>query len=310
MQAAVLWEQGKPLEVRDVELVGPGPGEIRVRVAASGVCHSDLSLQQGVLPLPWLPGVLGHEAAGEIIAVGESVDNLGVGDHVILTFTPPDGTCRFCLIGKPNLCEGVSLEAPPPNPFRVDGEAIYSSLMLGSFAEETVVPGRAAIRIPEVVPLDVAALIGCGVTTGVGAVFNTAQVRPGSSVAVIGCGGVGIAVIQGARVAGAAEIVAIDTADQKLEWARQFGATHTSRPEEAVPLIHELTRWTGCDYVFDVVGLSSTVRQAFDITRRGGTIIVLGVGPLDDHIQFSAEVGHRLSLALSIRGPIGLPRTA
>ena len=298
MRAAVLRQVGEPLEVRDdVELCDPGPGDVRVRLAASGVCHSDLSVQDGTIMSP-LPCVPGHEGAGEVIAVGEGVQGLGEGDHVILSWVPPCGRCRYCLAGQANLCTELMMRTMAPGRLSVSGEALFTGMGTATFAEETVVPAAAAIRIPRDVPLDIAALLGCGVMTGVGAAINTARVEPGSAVAVIGCGGVGINVIQGARIAGAATVAAIDPVDQKLDWAKSFGATHTAHPKDLASLSGSLTKGHGFDYVFEVVGRSATIRQAWDATRRGGTTVVVGAGRPDDPVSFSALELFALSKSL------------
>jgi len=288
MRAAVLRNVGEKLEIRDdVDLDGPGPGEVRVRLAASGVCHSDLSLQNGTIPHP-MPCVPGHEGAGAIVAVGAGVSHLAEGDHVIISWVPPCGGCAACLGGQPNLCTAIGLGSMPAPHLKLGTDMVFAGIGTATFAEETVVPATAAIKIADDVPLDIASLIGCGVMTGVGAAINTAKVRPGSSVAVIGCGGVGVNVIQGARIAGAAEIVAVDLVDQKLDWARQFGATHAVTPEKLNAVSMELTAGAGFDYVFEVIGRPETIRSAWDATRRGGTTVVVGAGRLDAQVSFSA----------------------
>jgi S-(hydroxymethyl)glutathione dehydrogenase/alcohol dehydrogenase len=287
MRAALLTALHQELEVRDdLELSGPGPGEVRVRMGASGVCHSDVSFQNGTLPIP-LPSIIGHEGAGEIIAVGPEVAGLAVGDHCIISWVPPCGSCPFCLGHEPNLCNQGMVQAAVPH-FKLGDQPVFGGVGTATFAEETVIPAISAIPVDKEVPFDVASLIGCGVMTGVGAAINTARVRPGSSVLVIGAGGVGISVIQGARAAGAAEIVAVDTVERKLEWARQFGATHATSPEGLPDLKENLTGGRGFDYAFEVVGSSATVRSAWDQTRRGGTTVVVGVARMDQMVEFSA----------------------
>ena len=288
MRAALLRGVGEALEVRDdLELDGPGPGEVRVRLAATGVCHSDLSLQNGTIPHP-MPCVPGHEGAGVVEGVGDGVTALAEGDHVIISWVPPCGSCRFCLGDQPNLCSSLGLGSMPAPHLKQGGDAVFAGIGTATFAEETVVPATAAVRIDDDVPLDVASLIGCGVMTGVGAAINTAKVSPGSSVVVIGCGGVGVNVIQGARLAGAAEIVAVDLMDQKLKWARQFGATHAVTPDQLLATSEELTGGIGFDYAFEVIGRPETIRSAWDATRRGGTTTVVGAGRLDAMVTFSA----------------------
>lgn len=289
MRAATVQETGQAkASVRDdVTALGPDAGEVRVKIHSTGVCHSDISAMDGTLPQP-APCVLGHEGAGEIIDVGDGVDNVEVGDHVIVVWVPPCGQCRTCLRGQPNLCQEKSMSAMGNPRFQVDDTPYFGFAGTGTFAEEAVMAKEAVVRMPDDVPYEIGALIGCGVTTGAGAVFNTAPVEPGSSVAVIGCGGVGISVIQGARIMGAAEIVGIDMVDKKLDWAKQFGATHSVTPDLVEDVKNELTGGEGFDYVFEVVGHSSTIRQAYDLTRRGGSAVVVGAGAMEDMVQFSA----------------------
>lgn len=288
MQAAVLRQVGdEQLDVVDgVEAVGPGPGEVRIRIAATGVCHSDLSGMNGTIPTP-APAVLGHEGAGQVVAVGEGVETLKPGDHVIVAWMPPCGACAHCLAGRPNLCEMGFAQAATQR-FREGDTGLFGFAGTGTFAEEVVLPHQAAVKIPDDVPFDVASLVGCGVMTGVGAAINTARVQPGSSVVVFGCGGVGISVIQGCRVAGAAEIVAVDLVDTKLELAKQFGATHAVGPDALEGMRADLTGGLGFDYAFEAIGTSGTIRAAYDATRRGGTTVVVGVGRADDMVQLSA----------------------
>jgi S-(hydroxymethyl)glutathione dehydrogenase/alcohol dehydrogenase len=288
MRAAILQAHFEKLEVYDdVEVGDPGPGEVRARVAATGVCHSDLSFQRGIFPNP-VPAVVGHEGAGEILAVGEGVTGLSVGDHVIFAFLPPCGTCLWCLRNQPQLCLTMVAQGATTPRFRRGDATFFPMSGLGTFAEEIVVNAAAAIPIPKDVPLDIASLIGCGVTTGVGAALNTAQVRPGSSVVVIGCGGVGISIIQGARIAGAAEIVAVDKFESKLEMAKRFGATHGATPETLPAVSAEVTNGFGFDYAFEALGTPGTIRSAWDNTIRGGTTVVVGVGRAEDQVPFNA----------------------
>ncbi|MFC5835466.1 Zn-dependent alcohol dehydrogenase [Nonomuraea insulae] len=286
MRGVILREVGKPVEVSDELTVRrPGPGEVRVRLRAAGVCHSDLSMCEGRLPAQ-LPLVPGHEGAGEVVELGPGVAGPPVGTHVILSWIPPCGNCFFCLGGQPNLCVSVRSAGPPT--LSAGGEPAYAGLGVGCFAEESVVDARAVIPIPDDVPFDVAAVVGCAVITGVGAVVNTAKVPPGASVLVIGCGGVGINVIQGAVLAAAAPILAVDRVPGKLEAARAFGATHTTTPDGLIEATKELTEGRGFDYAFEVVGRSATIRQAWKATRRGGTTVVVGAGIVDDMVSFSA----------------------
>jgi len=287
MKAAILWELNKALDVRDdVGLTDLGAGEVHVKLVSSGVCHSDVSAQNGTIP-SGMPCVLGHEGAGIVLEVGKGVTDVAAGDHVILSFTPACRKCRACLRGQSNLCETMMQMAVTPH-FIVDGRTIPGFTGCGTFAEELIVPENAVIPVDQDVPLEVVSLIGCGVTTGVGAAINTAAIRPGSSVAVIGCGGVGVAAIQGARIAGAAEIVAIDPVESKHALARSFGATHAVKPEDVEGVKNEVVGQEGFDYVLECVGHPATIRQCYDLTRRGGTAVVVGVGRLDQKIEFSA----------------------
>lgn len=288
MRAAVFHETGQAKVdiVDNMEVLDPQPGDVKIRMRATGVCHSDISAMNGTIPQP-APAVLGHEGAGEILEVGEGVTKVAPGDHVIVVWVPPCGECRTCLRGQPNLCPS-SAGSMGNQRFSMDGTPYFGFAGTGTFAEESVMPQQAVVKIPDDVPFEIGALIGCGVTTGAGAALNTAQVEPGSSVAVIGAGGVGISVIQGARIAGAAEIVALDMVDSKLETAKRFGATHGATPDTIEDVKNEITGGEGFDYVFEVVGLSSTIRQAYDLTRRGGAAVVVGAGAMDDQVSFNA----------------------
>jgi S-(hydroxymethyl)glutathione dehydrogenase/alcohol dehydrogenase len=290
MRAALVRRSGQErTEVRtDVTTRPLGPTDVRVRIKASGVCHSDLSAMAGVLPNK-KPFILGHEAAGELVEVGPQVPALAVGDRVIVCWVPPCGHCADCLSGQGNLCtELFGTTALTPNfALTAESEPVYGMAGTGTFAEEVVLPWQCAIRIAEDVPFDIAALIGCGVTTGVGAVLNTARVAPGSTVAVIGCGGVGVAAIQGALIAGAADIVAIDPSEAKRDAVGRFGATLAVPPDQAKAARDEVTGRRGFDYVFECVGRAPLVRQAYELTRRGGTVVVVGAGSRDDQVSFS-----------------------
>lgn len=287
MKAAVLTELNKDLEVRDdVSLVELAAGDVHLELVSSGVCHSDVSAQNGTIPVG-TPCVLGHEGAGVVLEVGAGVDDLQAGDHVIVSFTPACRLCRACLRGQSNLCETMLQMMITPH-FKIDGNLVSGMTGCGTFAEEMIVPQAAAIKIAQDIPLNVVSLIGCGVTTGVGAAINTAGIKPGSSVCVIGCGGVGISAIQGARIAGAAEIVAVDTLPAKLEMAKKFGATHGVTPDELEGAKQEITRGEGFDYALECVGHPGTIRASYDIIRRGGTAVVVGVGRMEQKIEFSA----------------------
>ncbi|MEU7150914.1 Zn-dependent alcohol dehydrogenase [Streptomyces sp. NPDC045456] len=288
MRAAIQHQTGQDkLEVvDDIEAVGFGPGKVRIRVRATGLCHSDLSAMSGVLPQP-APFVPGHEGAGEVLEVGDGVEGLSAGDRVLMCWLPACGTCPSCKRGQTHLCLAGFMNAGTPN-FRrpgADPSDVFGFAGTGTFAEEVVVAANCAVPIPDDVPYEIAALIGCGVTTGLGAALNTARVEPGSSVAVIGCGGVGISAVQGARVCGAASIVAVDPVETRREAALRFGATEAVAPEALADAAQRITAGEGFDYVFEVVGKSATARTAYEAARRGGTLCVVGAGAMDDHFQ-------------------------
>ncbi|MFJ5093575.1 Zn-dependent alcohol dehydrogenase [Streptomyces sp. NPDC088557] len=287
MRAAVLHEIGQDkLEVLDdVEAVGFGPGKVRIRVRATGLCHSDVSAMSGVLPQP-APFIPGHEGAGEILDVGDGVTGLTPGQRVLLCWLPSCGHCPACKRGQTQLCLAGFMNAGTPN-FRRPGGDVFGFAGTGTFTEEVVVDAGCAVPIPDDVPFDIAALIGCGVTTGLGAAINTAKVEAGSSVAVIGCGGVGISAIQGAKLQGAAQIVAVDPVESRREAALRFGATEAVAPDALADAKQRITGGEGFDYVFEVVGRSATARTAYETTRRGGTLCVVGAGALDDFLQLS-----------------------
>src|SRR3954468_9989875 len=277
MKAAVCYERNQPVRVDDVVLDPPRRDEVRVRLAATGVCHSDYSLITGLLR-GRLPCVLGHEGAGVVEEVGEGVRHLSRGDKVVLSWVTPCGRCYFCRLAKPHLCElGERINKTnrmPDGTTRVhkDGQDLDVFSAIGTMAEFSVAPANAAVKLPPDAPLDKCALLGCAVTTGVGAVFNTAQVAPGSSVAVFGAGGVGLNVVQGAAIAGAERIVAVDAQPAKLELALRFGATHVvdARTADPVKAIRALTGGRGCDYVFEAIRQKGTAEQAAQGGGRRG----------------------------------------
>jgi S-(hydroxymethyl)glutathione dehydrogenase/alcohol dehydrogenase len=286
-RAAVLPGLEQPLEIRDVEVEAPRAGEVKVRLGASGVCHSDLSVQNGTIPLP-LPSVLGHEGAGVVEEVGEGVTSVRPGDHVVISWVPQCGECYFCGRGQGFLCEKNAMTVTGglidgTTRFTSGGSPLFQMAMSGTFSEVSIIPAISAVKIPDDVPLKVAALIGCGVLTGVGAALNTASIRAGDTVAVVGCGGVGLNAIQGARIAGAGEIVAVDLNDTKLEMARQFGATQTVNGGSGNPVnaVMDLTGGRGADVAFEVIGLQATIEQALGMTRPGGETVLVGVPRLD-----------------------------
>ncbi|MFJ3200541.1 Zn-dependent alcohol dehydrogenase [Streptomyces sp. NPDC086989] len=284
MRAALQSEIGQDkLEVvDDMEAVGFGPGKVRIRIKATGLCHSDLSAMSGVLPQP-APFVPGHEGSGEIVDVGDGVTTHAIGDRVLVCWLPPCGHCPACKRGQGHLCLESFANVATPNFRRAGAGDVFGFAGTGTFAEEMVVPASCSVPIPDDLPYDIAALIGCGVTTGLGAAINTAKVEAGSSVAVIGCGGVGISVIQGAKVQGAAQIVAVDPVASRREAALRFGATEAVAPEAFADAKNRITAGEGFDYVFEVVGKSATTQTAYEMTRRGGSVVVVGAGALDDN---------------------------
>jgi S-(hydroxymethyl)glutathione dehydrogenase/alcohol dehydrogenase len=297
-KAAVLTALDTPLEIAEVDLSPPRTGEVRIRLAASGVCHSDLSVQNGTLPGA-LPMVLGHEGAGVVVEVGEGVTNVAPGDHVVVSWVPQCGTCYFCERDQAELCEAGTLAMSTgglldgTTRFSWKGAPLMQMASSGTFAEEAVIPAIGAVKIPDDMPLEQAALIGCGVLTGVGAATNTARIRPGDTVAVLGCGGVGLNVIQGARIAGAGRIVAIDTLASKLELARRFGATDAvnAAQDDPVSTVMALTGQRGADVAFEVIGLAPTIEQTINMTRRGGQAILVGVPRMDVMVNVPAFFG-------------------
>ncbi len=282
MKAAVLRTTGDPtLEVSDaVRATSFGPGRVRVRMHRAGLCHSDLSAMSGVLahPAPFIPG---HEGAGEVVEVGPGVPGVTPGDRVIVCWMPPCDDCPACRRGDGHLCRAGYGDLATVN-FTVDGEPVPGMLGKGTFAEEVVVPAYAAIPIPDDVPYDVAALVGCGVTTGVGAALNTARVAPGATVVVIGLGGVGISIVQGARVSGAAHILAVDPVGRRRDWALSFGATEAVPPDGLREATARITGGVGFDDAFEAVGTARTLRAAYDATRLGGTVCLVGAGSRSD----------------------------
>ncbi|MFD8707722.1 Zn-dependent alcohol dehydrogenase [Kitasatospora sp. NPDC059648] len=288
MRAAVLHKTGQDtLDVReDVTAVGFGPGTVRVRMRAASLCHSDLSAMSGVLPQP-APFVPGHEGAGDVVEVGEGVTGVAPGDRVVLCWMAPCGRCAHCERGRGHLCVASLRRLGAPG-FRLAGSGTEASGFYGTgaFAEEVVVAADAVIKVPDDLPYEAAALIGCGVTTGIGAAVNTARVEPGSTVAVIGAGGVGVATVQGARVCGAARITVVDPVASRRERALAFGATEAIAPEELKAAAKALPGG-GFDHVFEAVGRAATVRAGYDAARRGGAVVVIGAGAQDDLAQFT-----------------------
>ncbi|HYR95697.1 MAG TPA: Zn-dependent alcohol dehydrogenase [Candidatus Binatus sp.] len=287
MKAAVMRAIGAPLQIEEIDVDAPGPREVLVRTVATGVCHSDLHVLEGSLPNP-LPTVLGHEPAGVVEAVGGEVRHVAPGDHVIGCLSAFCGTCEYCVAGRPNLCEGEATMRRADEPPRLakDGARIVQFVHLSAFAERMLVHENALVRIRRDVPLDRVALIGCGVTTGLGAVFNRARLQAGRTAVVIGCGGIGLSVVQGCRIAGAGRIVAVDTAAWKLDLAKRLGATDVVNAAggNPVPAVVEMTSG-GVDYAFEAIGTPATIRQAVRMTRKGGTTVMIGVVPAGTSVE-------------------------
>jgi S-(hydroxymethyl)glutathione dehydrogenase/alcohol dehydrogenase len=287
MKAAVLREINKPLEIEDIQHGDPAPREVLIRTVAAGVCHSDLHFQNGSYPHE-LPVVLGHESAGVVEAVGSDVTYVKPGDHVITCLSAFCGHCEYCLTGHMSLCQEPELQRPASQPPRLSAgdEAIAQFLNLSSYAEYMLVHEHAIVKVSPDMPLDRAALIGCGVTTGVGAVIHTAKVEPGSTVAVIGCGGIGLSAINGAAIAGAARIIGIDRVASKLDLARKFGATDVINAGEVdvIETVREMTGG-GVHYSFEAIGLKQTAEQAFKMLGMGGTATIIGMIPVGVHVD-------------------------
>lgn len=284
-QAALLVSP-ETLVTEDIEFDGPGPGEVAVKMVAAGLCHTDLHIHDSSDGWGFgYPLLLGHEGSGVISATGEGVTDLSVGDHVAIACRVPCGACSMCSRGDPRRCRSSAA-----NPARIlrtsDGSQIRPALGIGLFADHAVADARAAVRIDPMVPLDVAGVFGCAVMTGVGAVTNTAQVFPGATVAVVGCGGIGLSAIQGAILTGAGMVIAVDVVDKKLEWAQMLGATHTvnASAEDTVRAVREITGGKGVDFAFEAVGAGRCVEQCLAMLAYGGTATVIGVPPATEQV--------------------------
>jgi len=286
-RAAVAWEAGKPLTIEEVELQGPKAGEVMVKLAATGVCHTDAFTLSGADPEGIFPAILGHEGAGEVVEVGPGVTSVAVGDHVIPLYTPECGKCKFCLSGKTNLCQairstqGQGLMPDGTSRFSQNGKTIFHYMGTSTFSEYTVLPEIAVAKINKAAPLDKVCLLGCGITTGIGAVLNTAKVEPGSTVAVFGLGGIGLSVIQGAVMAKAERIIAVDLNEDKFEMAKLLGATDFVNPKNydqpIQDVIVDLTDG-GVDYSFECIGNVNVMRSALECCHKGwGESVIIGV---------------------------------
>jgi S-(hydroxymethyl)glutathione dehydrogenase/alcohol dehydrogenase len=291
MKAAVFHGPQKPLTIEEVDIAKPIAREVLVRTVASGVCHSDLHFVDGFYPFP-APAILGHEAAGIVETVGPQVTEFKPGDHVIACLSIFCGHCEYCLTGRTHLCQSRPVRAPDEPPkLSWNGAPVNQFANLSAYAEQMLVHENGLVRVREDMPFDRAALIGCGVTTGVGAVLNTARVEGGATVAVFGAGGVGLAVIQGARIAGARMIIAVDVMERKLATARELGATHTvdASTQDPVPAIRELTSG-GAEYAFEAIGLKKAAEQAFECLRPGGTATVIGMIPVGQKVELDGPM--------------------
>jgi S-(hydroxymethyl)glutathione dehydrogenase/alcohol dehydrogenase len=297
---------GTDVVLSDVELAAPGPGEVTVKISAAGVCHSDLHILRGEWDVP-LPLVMGHEGSGVVSALGDGVTTLAIGDHVVLSWVPNCGVCRYCLLGRPAQCEMVANVVAPggvlydgTSRLSQQGTLLHHYLGVSSFAESVVVPQSGAIKVRGDAPLDLIALVGCAIATGVGAVRNTAHFVPGSTAAVIGCGGVGLAVVQGARLEKASKILAVDLSPEKLELAKKLGATHTLLVTPGMDVASEMKAMIpeGLDYVFDAIGKIATTEQAIAALGLGGSAGVVGLPPAGQTAQFDpltlAEADQRI----------------
>ncbi|MDX1888105.1 Zn-dependent alcohol dehydrogenase [Mycolicibacterium sp. 050158] len=320
MKAVVFRDPTTPVEFTDVELASPKRGEVRVEIAAAGVCHSDLHVQRGDWDAP-APLVMGHEGSGVVVELGEGVTSLAVGDHVVLSWVAPCGECRYCRSGHEARCQKVATEVGPKGVLydgttrlSKNGETLHHYLGVSSFAEEVVVPASGAVKVRDDAPLDAIALVGCAVATGVGAVLNTAAVQAGATVAVIGCGGVGLNVVQGAKLAGAERIVAIDVRAEKTALAVRFGATDQidASRGDAVHLLLDLVP-DGVDYAFDAIGHTSTTEQAIQMLGLGGAAVVVGLPKTGARASFEplvlAEADQRIlgSNYGSVRPSLDIP---
>lgn len=316
MKAAVLVQPGQPLEIEELVIDKPGPHEVLIRTAACGLCHSDLHFMEGTYPHP-LPAVPGHEAAGIVEAVGSEVKTVKVGDAVVTCLSAFCGHCEFCVTGRMSLCLGGDTRraaGAAPRLARKDGSAVNQMLNLSAFAEQMLIHEHACVAINPDMPLDRAAVIGCAVTTGAGTIFNTCNVTPGETVAVVGCGGVGLATINAAKIAGAGRIIAADPVPEKRELAKKLGATDAidALADDAAKQIVEMTKG-GVDHAIEAVGRSASASLAVASLRRGGTATILGMHPLNEKVGLSAMdllSGKRLQGALmgGNRFPVDIPR--
>jgi S-(hydroxymethyl)glutathione dehydrogenase/alcohol dehydrogenase len=286
MKAALFQKAHSPLTVEDLEIGEPQADEVLVRTVCSGVCHSDAHFLDGLWRVP-MPTVLGHEASGVVERVGSDVTYVEPGDRVIMSFKPFCGQCYYCIRGEGHLCNDAGIAARAAGRLSWKGSPVLQMANVGSFAEQMITTESGVVKIPEEMPMAEAALIGCGVMTGVGAALYTAKVPGGAITAVVGCGGIGLNVIQGCSIAGASRIIAVDVVPEKLEMARGFGATDTvnARDTDPVEAVRELTGGSGVEYAFEAIGNVDAARQVFDMTRSGGTAVIVGMMPQDSEIR-------------------------
>ena len=285
-RAAVLYKPGEAIRVEEIELDAPKDHEVQVKMVAAGICHSDYHIVVGDLPA-YVPIALGHEGAGIVEEVGPGVTNCKPGDHVVLSFIPSCGHCYYCTRGHSNLCNmGAAILMGPQldGTFRMhsaQGEGVGQMCVISTFSERSVVPDMSVVQVADYYPLDKAVLVGCGVPTGIGAVIHRAKVEPGSTVMVIGCGGIGMNAVQGAVLAGARMVIAVDVVDFKLEKAKEFGATHTinAKNQDVVQIVKDLTWGMGVDYAFEAIATPATIGQAYACTGKNGTVVVIGLTP-------------------------------
>ena len=295
-RAAVLYGKGQPFRIEEVELDPPGPGEVLVEMAGGGICHSDWHVVDGIIEKQF-PIILGHEGSARVVEVGEGVKLVKPGDGVILSWIPDCGHCGYCMTGRANLCDGRQPYADGTlgagiMRFHQDGRPVRHFNGVSSFSQYAVVPERGAILVDPRVPLDRAALIGCAVSTGVGAVLFTAKAQPGQTIAVFGVGGVGLNAIQGGEIVNAGRVIAVDVSERKLAMAREFGATDTINAREVDPVaaILDLTRGEGVDFAFEAIGRPETIRQAFESVKKGGTAVAIGIAPKDALISIPPQL--------------------
>ena len=294
MKAAVMHAVNEPLVVEEIDLDPPKAGEVLIKLVATGVCHSDARTLSGENPRP-VPGILGHEGAGIVQEVGEGVKSVVPGDHVVLTFLPNCGKCKWCHMGHPNKCDlgalirtGRMLDGTTRHHLASTGEDVSSFLFISTFGEYTVAPEVSLVKVPQYLPLERLCLLGCGFSTGFGATTNAVHIRPGETVTIVGCGGLGLSAIQGAALSSAGKIIAIDLHEEKLAMARHFGATHTIRNtgnlDAVIAEVQDITWGLGTDYSFEIVGLlesDETLHLAFRAARKGGTVCFVGGGSPD-----------------------------